>query len=159
MGLSIKRYRYKGQQQVREIGLGRRHIWQMVPSPVGNCFPFATCCQRGSKISQGSGSWLSFYGSASIYFLAIGAVYILVYWSLGRTDFCQNESLVQNSNFRRPGFRSGLVGDFDTAADWHRVALCLFPLPCRRTLEFLSYSNGRYGMTGGEVVCIAHYSF
>ena len=53
---------------------------------------------------QGSGSSLSFYGLAGVYFLGIGAAYVLVYWSLGERIFARANPWFNTAVFVGPAF-------------------------------------------------------
>ena len=53
---------------------------------------------------QGSGSSLSFYGLAGLYFLGIGAAYISVYWSLGERIFAKANPWFNTAVFVGPAF-------------------------------------------------------
>ncbi len=53
---------------------------------------------------QGSGSSLSFYGLAGVYFLGIGTAYVLVYWSLGERIFARANPWFNTAVFVGPAF-------------------------------------------------------
>jgi len=53
---------------------------------------------------QGSVSSPSFYGLAGLYFLGIGAAYVLVYWSLGERIFARANPWVNTAVFVAPAF-------------------------------------------------------
>ncbi len=58
----------------------------------------------GAQDLRGSASSMSFYGLAALYFLAIGAAYVSVYWSLGERIFARANPWLNTAVFVGPAF-------------------------------------------------------
>ncbi len=84
-----------------EVGIFGR--WSRLLWGIAFLLPLAV---SGVQDLQGSESSLSFYGLAGLYFLAIGAAYILVYWSLGERIFARANPWFNTAVFVGPAFAS-----------------------------------------------------
>ena len=84
-----------------ELGLNVGFVgrWSRLLWGVAILLPLAAGAVRDL---QSSGSSLSFYGLAGIYFLGIGAAYVSVYWALGERFFARTNPWVNTVVFVGP---------------------------------------------------------